>query len=604
MNPVAADEGGRTVHSPVAPARPAPSAADVRDRLEFLIEASNAVGGALDLQERLDALARLGVPRFADGCAVHLVDDDGVPALIAVHHRDASQQGVLRDLLSQYPIRMDSPIGVARAINEGATSWLPTITEEHLQAAASSAAHLDSLRALDISAGLSVPLAGRAGIFGAVTFFTVGDRRIDDDDVVLAEELCARVAVHVRNGQLLESRELDRSANRYQAALLRSLFEASVDGILAVDANGGVLAYNRRFLDLWGFDETLTEIGDEALLAAAVTKVADPDWFIRTVREAYAELPAQVRDDVFLTDGRILDRHGTRLGAEDGEHLGFTWSFRDITSERHHQAEIAAAGERFAAVARTLQHSLLPPRLPSPLGVDLAARYHPALAGLEVGGDFYDVFAVGDDWMLTIGDVCGKGAEAASVTALVRFTIRAAATHDDEPSSILRELNAAMLASGTDDEDARFATVCCIRLRSGPDGVIADVACGGHPPPVILRADGTTTAGGTAGTLMGVVPTVEITTTSTALDDGDVLVAVTDGVLEARDHDGAQLDAKGLEILLAGMRGHSANEISLAVEAHALDVQGGTARDDIAVLVARIVTPADRSADLADPLTR
>jgi sigma-B regulation protein RsbU (phosphoserine phosphatase) len=380
-----------------------------------------------------------------------------------------------------------------------------------------------------------------------------------------------------------------RPAPQYQAALLGSLFEASIDGILAVDVDGTVLAHNQRFLELWGLDAALIDGGDEALLEAAMEKVPDGPAFVAGVLAAYDHRPAHVQDELTLLNGIVLDRHGTRLDDADGTFLGFAWSFRDVSAERAHQAEIEAAGERFAALARTLQQSLLPPRLPSPTGIQLAARYHPAFTGIDVGGDFYDVFAVGAEWVLVVGDVCGKGAEAAAITALVRHTIRAAAMHDPDPATTLAELNLAMLASPEPNDDViRFATVCCIRLRPSPEGVMADIACGGHPPPLILRADGGREVGAPNGSLIGVLDLVDVTTRTTLLRPGDGIVVVTDGVLEARDDAGRFFGEVGLSSAIDVGGGGDALALSEEIERQALAFQGGLAKDDIAILVARI----------------
>lgn len=562
--------------------------AAARSRLEFLADAASTMSESLELTERLRELGRLAVPRFADASVVYLLDDAGQLQLIALHHRDAEQEAVLRDLVRRYPPRLDAPVGVGFCVREGRTTWLPKITDDLLELAARSEEHLAALRALRLSGGLAVPLIAKEGAFGAVAFVTVEGRLMSEDDVGLIEELCRRVSVHVYNGQLIEARELERAATRYQAALLQALFEASVDGMVAVDLEGRVLAHNHRFLEMWGVDEALVAEGDDALVEAVAPSVVDPDAFRASVRSAYAQLEA-VHEEVVLADGRIFDRHGTPILAEDGQRLGFTWSNRDVTVERLQQAEVVAAGERFATLARTLQQSLLPPTLPSPAGIDLAARYHPALEGVEVGGDFYDVFAVGEDWILVIGDVCGKGAQAAALTALVRYTVRAVAIHDPDPGATLRALNTAMLShTPSPERSRRFATVCCIRLRPSADGVVADVACGGHPAPIVVRADGSIETSGVPGTLLGVFEDVNLTTASVALERGDSLVAVTDGVLEARDASGQLFDADGLAAFVAALAGQPAAELSAAIEQEALRRQGGVARDDIAILVTHI----------------
>ena len=181
-----------------------------------------------------------------------------------------------------------------------------------------------------------------------------------------------------------------------------------------------------------------------------------------------------------------------------------------------------------ARTARTLQESLLPPRLPDMPGLDVSARYRPAA---RVGGDFFDAFALRDGgWALGIGDVCGKGAEAAAVTALARHTIRAAARYEDTPSGTLRALNEAILA---DHQDMRFCTAALAALRRTPAGAELVCAGGGHPPPVILRADGVALAACRPGTVLGVVADPALDDATTALGPGDAVLFYTDGLTEA-----------------------------------------------------------------------
>ncbi len=210
------------------------------------------------------------------------------------------------------------------------------------------------------------------------------------------------------------------------------------------------------------------------------------------------------------------------------------------------------------------------------------------MEGLEVGGDFYDVFAVDGGWMLVIGDVCGKGAEAASVTALIRYAMRAAAVRAHDPAEVLNDLNAAVRTHDPDDE--RFATVQCIRLDLRPGGADATVACAGHPPAIVVRDDATVTPVGEPGLLVGSFDDIGITSTTVSLQPGDVLVALTDGVLEARDRSGRQFDEVALESVLRASVGQPVAALVEAVEAAAVTHQGGLVRDDIAIIAARVAT--------------
>jgi PAS domain S-box-containing protein len=235
-------------------------------------------------------------------------------------------------------------------------------------------------------------------------------------------------------------------------------------------------------------------------------------------------------------------------------------------------------------VARTLQRSLLPGELPDIPGVELAGRYVAAGEGNEVGGDFYDCFPTGGgDWALVIGDVCGKGAEAATLTALARYTLRAAAQHTREPRAILLELNEALLRQQL---GYRFCTVLYVSLKPHDGHVSACVATGGHPLPMVVRADGTVETVGTPGSLVGILEEPDVTEKSIDLAAGDALVLVTDGVTEATAADRATGPGR-LEALLAAYAGAGAEAIAEAVERDAIESQGGAPRDDVAVLVAR-----------------
>lgn len=240
-------------------------------------------------------------------------------------------------------------------------------------------------------------------------------------------------------------------------------------------------------------------------------------------------------------------------------------------------------------VARTLQRSLLPPSLPQIPGLEVAARYHAAGEGNEVGGDFYDVFRTGrDDWAILIGDVCGKGADAAALTALSRYTVRAAAMQARKPSRVLAQLNDAILSESTlaVDSDQRFCTVAYARLRPVEDGVRLTVTSGGHPIPLVLRANGRVDQACRPGTLIGVVPNPVLTDRSSILGTGDTLILYTDGVTEARGPDGV-LGEEGFHRLVSSCAGLDAHAIAERIESAVLDFQEGNLRDDIALVVAR-----------------
>ena len=238
-----------------------------------------------------------------------------------------------------------------------------------------------------------------------------------------------------------------------------------------------------------------------------------------------------------------------------------------------------------AYIARTLQQSLLPIELPDIPGVEAAARFRPTGEGSEVGGDFYDVFETGGGWTVVIGDVCGKGPDAAAVTALARYTLRAAAMSQRVPSRSLHVLNEALLRQR---DDRRFCTVAYAYLEVLDGGARVGLATGGHPLPLLLRSDGTVQPIGAPGTLLGVVPDPQLEDRAVSLSPGDALVFYTDGVVEGRLCEG-MMDEAGLAALVSSCAGSGADAIADAVEKAALRSHNGGPRDDIAVLVLRVV---------------
>ncbi len=245
--------------------------------------------------------------------------------------------------------------------------------------------------------------------------------------------------------------------------------------------------------------------------------------------------------------------------------------------------ENARLYEARSAIARTLQASLLPPALPEVPGFELAAVYRSASEGTEVGGDFYDVFNTAEDqWYAVVGDVCGKGAAAAAVTAMARYTIRAAAVRRRSPAAILRLLGEAMLREESPDLAGRFCTIACLHLDLSRSPARATIACGGHPLPAVLRADGTVEEFGTPGTLLGLVERPELHDRAGDLHPGDTVVLYTDGLTEAGAPERVW-DPADLAEVLRGAAGGSPQQVVDHAVREALGVQPA-ARDDIAVV--------------------
>ena len=236
------------------------------------------------------------------------------------------------------------------------------------------------------------------------------------------------------------------------------------------------------------------------------------------------------------------------------------------------------------ALLHALQQTLIPPAPPSVPGLDVAAVYQPAQG--EVGGDFYDVFEVAaDDWCVVLGDVSGKGVDAAIVTAAARHAVRSSALREPVPSGLMTALNRALVAQNS----SRFCTVVLARLQRSSDSWVAMLTTGGHPFPLLVR-HGTTTKMGRPGSLLGVFPDVNFYDVSIRLSVGDALVLFTDGIIEARNAEGELFGDERLHDAIISAP-PSAQGIVDTVLDHVLGFQSGKAADDIAVVVIRRSEP-------------
>ncbi|MHA6763967.1 SpoIIE family protein phosphatase [Streptacidiphilus sp. PAMC 29251] len=246
--------------------------------------------------------------------------------------------------------------------------------------------------------------------------------------------------------------------------------------------------------------------------------------------------PLLIRTTVFdATDRRAYEQELLRRRQDADQARAEAEQARAEAEEARRQAE--AERERLADALAVLQQSLLPATLPRVPGLEAAAHYHTASLD-RLGGDFYDLFPLGQGrWAFFLGDVCGKGPQAAALTSLTRYALRAAALHDPEPTTALTTLNTILYERYGASGDPRFCTAIFGVIEPAVDHGHATVrlASGGHPPALVLRADGRTQALATpGGLLVGALPTAPFSTAQTTLLPGDTLLLYTDGLTEAR----------------------------------------------------------------------
>jgi serine phosphatase RsbU (regulator of sigma subunit) len=239
---------------------------------------------------------------------------------------------------------------------------------------------------------------------------------------------------------------------------------------------------------------------------------------------------------------------------------------------------------RRSEVAEALQASLLPARLPEVPGLEVAPVYLPATNSPEIGGDFYDVFPHGDGWAVAVGDVCGKGQEAAAMTAAARHAMRALANQGGTPAGVLAAASDVLLAG---DYDERFVTAKLAYLRWEGRQLQVDLGGAGHPGPAVVRADGRVEILDGDGLPLGLFPDARPSQARLELGEGDLLFFYSDGVTDARSARMGFLEDR-LADELAAVAGRSASEAARAVTDLVAKFSRGELRDDVTVLAIKV----------------
>jgi PAS domain S-box-containing protein len=327
-----------------------------------------------------------------------------------------------------------------------------------------------------------------------------------------------------------------------------------------------------------------TDIPDELLVAAAVD-----EEHLRLLRavgmRAVLIVPLSIGGRTIGALTMVNSESGRSFDAGDVEFA------EQIASRAAVAVESARLYSERSRVARTLQNSLLPEAIPEIPGWEVAALYRPAGHESEVGGDFYDFWEVGEDWLMMIGDVTGKGVGAAALTSLVRYTARAASEFDSRPGEILARIDAALRRRPA----VSLCTALCLRISRDD----ATLAVGGHPLPLRVGENGVAEMG-KHGTLLGALEHTRWPEEQIALRPGQTLVAFTDGVTDAIGEGGERWGTERL----AGALYSAADTAPAALRAGLLgaldEFQVGEQADDTAVVIMRFTGQTPQPQDPRD----
>lgn len=290
----------------------------------------------------------------------------------------------------------------------------------------------------------------------------------------------------------------------------------------------------------------ITEVSEEMLVQGA-----RDDQHLAALRRfaisSVASVPVQAGGRA-LGVLSLVSTHGRRIGDDDvelavelGRHAGSAVERTRLYAER----------ER---VTTALQRALLPPALPTVAGVELAAAYEPAGSGMQVGGDFYDVVSTGENrWWLALGDVQGKGPEAAALTGTIRPVLAATLHQTDDPADALTRAQVALQHLGLDE---RTVSMVLVTFEPGSVPLEVRVASAGHPAPLVRRRGSGEGAAevrqiDSGGLLLGIGEPVGARTSVEHLEHGDVLLLYTDGATDAPVTEDGRLEDEGLRRLVA-----------------------------------------------------
>ena len=400
-----------------------------------------------------------------------------------------------------------------------------------------------------------------------------------------------------------------RVADRFSALLedsVEDLYENAPCGYLSTLLDGTIAKINATLLGWLGLDRGqvvgVRRFPDLLTVGGRLYHETHLSPLLRMQGEVNGVALELVRAD----GGRlpVLVTSTVKTG-EDGQPLLIRTTVVDARDRRAYEQELLRARQeadlerdRLSRLAVTLQRTLLPPALPTVPGLEAAAHYHVASAD-QVGGDFYDLFRLDDGrWGLFIGDVCGKGAGAAVVTSLARYTLREAAVHDPDPVAVLAALNAALRRERLDVAHRLLQR----GRRPGRPGRrrVRRPAGERRPPPA--RAGACRRHGRVppmdGGQVVGVLADAASTSVALRLDPGDTLLLYTDGLTEARTGRGARYDEQPLREFLTTLAPTTASEVVAAVRT-LLDGFGDGLDDDTAVLALGV--PRARAAEGSAP---
>jgi len=581
-----------------------------RDSLSFVVEAGAAFAASLDVETICKTLARIAIDKFADWCFVTL-SEDGRLANMAMDHRDKDLVRYLERHRDLYPPRPEDGLSVVISTNKALLH--ERVLDEQIEAAARDAEHLRLLRLLKMQSVMIVPIAEPDGkVYGAISMVSAESGRLfSESDVRVAGEVAGRAAMAIANARILEAERRAAERLRFAGKVNQLLFES---------------------LDVWGALQKIAamiadDIADACLFVRLENDALSTDVVVHrdpARQAAVAGLRGQrpLRQDAEIELAAILRKHRSVVYVD--EHLqrmkASVWPYlapeiealdpkatvivplhagattygalvacyserrfdagRDLGLLEELAARASIAVERAETLARerniatTLQQACLPSAIPPSPGLQFSAVYLPAGEDSEVGGDWYDALELDDgSVVLSVGDVTGRGIQAAAIMSKVRHAMGMAPVHERDPAGIL-DAAGWFLAKRYPE-----AIVTAFVAIVSPDRRTVRFANAGHPPPMLRRGSEFIELRASGLPLGLRQMAASEPSESLELCEGDLLVLYTDGLIEARR------DWEAGEDCLRKSLGSAATAASLSPANHiARSCLPAHAHDDVAIL--------------------
>ncbi len=588
-----------------------------RRQLALLAEVSRLLATSLDLDATVSSIAKLAVPALADWCSIDIVEDGAV--LRQTFHSDPDKVTLARELEARFPTHAGPALGTFNVIRTGTSELYAEIPAAMLADKTGGPDRLEILRRLRLCSAMVVPFVTRGRILGALTLVSAEDgRHYGTDDLAFAEELARRAALAIDNALLHQAEQsARRSAEeaRDRIARLQAITSALSRAVTVSEIGDAIVEQGMRALGaMAGSMSVLAPGGSELTLVRERGYPAEltQGWqrvLLSTSTEA-ADAVKSGEPVVLASTGAVVVRYPQLTKIWDtlrgGPHVAipliaarrplgvlvFTFPReRELTAEDQalllsiaqqcaQALERARLYEREHRVAETLQRAFLPAGLPVLPGVVIQAAYVPSAAESEIGGDWYDVFMLPDGRIaMSVGDVVGRGLQAAVIMGQIRQTIRAAALESHAPSMVLDRAGGVLRL--TYEAEGMATAIFGI---FNPVSLTFEYSSAGHPAPLLAHSDVRVEPLASGGLPLGVhTPNVPPAWT-VSLPRGSLLVLYTDGMVESTRN-----LLEGERALLAAV-GAEAGQPSADAAGAILTrtIPGGRPSDDVAIITLRI----------------